>query len=89
MKRRYLLIQNSWTGVIHVIPQLEYIGMKKCTTPCGYYVTEHERYNNPDLTKKSKVCSKCHHILLKYNKNLIAHVSYIKLKGEVYGCVTI
>ena len=93
MKRIYLLIQNSYTGVIHVLPRPESYKInrvRKNVTPCGYYVvTESESQSNPDVTRKCKVCSKCHKALLKYNKNLIAYVSCIKLKGEVNGRATI
>lgn len=89
MKRIYLLIQNSYTGVIHVVSKPRLYNVIKNLTPCGYYVTDTERLTNPDLTKRSKVCSKCHKILLKYNKHLIAYVSCIKLKGEVNGRATI
>ncbi len=81
----HYICQNSMTGAIHVLP--DYYGMPPKLTPCGYYVVKRERNTWINLKKKNvKVCMKCHKSLLKsHNKNLIAHISYLKLKGDLYG----
>ncbi len=84
MKTHYVC-QNSMTGAIHV---LELKWSQEYTTvifsPCGYGFTSFEKRTNPNLNKKNvKICIKCHKSLLKsHDKNLIAHISYLKLTGK-------
>ena len=86
----HLICQNSMTGAIHILYSSLFSDKKVPLTPCGYYVTGSEHVNNPNLNKRSKVCVKCHNSLKKsHNKNLIAHISYLKLKGALNGRVKI
>ena len=87
MKTHYIC-QNSMTGAIHVLESFilekdfgHWSGLKY--TPCGFSLLENEYKCNPNLNKKSKICIKCHKSLLKsHHKNLMAHMSHLKLTGE-------
>lgn len=85
MKTHYIC-QNSMTGAIHVL----FNKSKFKLTPCGYWLEPREIINIPNLTKRSKICIKCHNSLLKsHNKNLIAYMTHIKLTGEMNGRIKI
>ena len=82
----HFICQNSMTGAIHVLKlrwSQEYT--PPIFSPCGYYFSEFEKLTNLDLKKKKvKVCIKCHNSLKKsHDKDLMARVTYLKLKGAI------
>ncbi len=86
MKTHYIC-QNSMTGAIHVCMMDDPKDLPHWTgfnfTPCGFKLMNSEYMSNPNLTKKSKICQKCHKSLLKsHNKNLITYISHLKLTGK-------
>ena len=92
--KTHLICQNSMTGVIHIlqnkfeedIKPYKRLMFKNRFSPCGYYIIGNEFSKNPNLTKRSKICIKCHNSLLKsHNKNLMAYMTHIKLTGETNG----
>lgn len=88
--KTHLICQNSMTGAIHIASLKKDVPMFNCNqtkfAPCGYFIVNFELQHNPDLTKRSKICIKCHNSLLKsHNKNLMAYMTHIKLTGEING----
>jgi len=80
--KTHLICQNSMTGAIHILRNFDAakrLAFKNRFSPCGYYIIGNESTNNPNLTKRSKICIKCHNSLLKsHSKNLMAF-------GEING----
>ena len=81
--KTHLICQNSMTGAIHVLEHTDNPDYNIVLTPCGYYLAPFEKKMNSIFKRKNtKVCIKCHKSLKKsHDKDLIAHISYLKLKG--------
>ncbi len=87
----HYVCQNSMTGAIHALiidahhpPSKIIYNGRAALTPCGYYIETNEFYKKIDFKNKAKVCIKCHNSLKKsHDKDLMARVTYLKLKGAI------